>query len=80
MTMPAQGRLLRSRIGRLLPLVLGLGLAAADAEAAPVLVTDSADRLLGAENVEVNGALYGVQFVDGTCAAVFRRRRGAAAA
>jgi hypothetical protein len=72
MTIPVQGRLLRSRIGRLLPLVLlGLGLAAADAAAAPVLVTDSADRLLGAENVEVNGALYGVAFVDGTCASVF---------
>ena len=35
--------------------------------ATPVLQIDSAGQLTGARNVNVNGSLYDVSFVDGTC-------------
>ncbi len=40
---------------------------------AAMLVTDvSGSELFGATNVNVNGALYDVEFVDGTCVSVFQ--------
>lgn len=40
------------------------------AKAVPLLVLEN-DRLLGADNVDVNGTLFDVRFRDGTCGAVF---------
>lgn len=66
--MPTAPRLL-ARLRRLLaPLVL-LG-AAATAQAAPTLVVEGG-LLIGANGVDVNGTLYDVRFIDGTCTAVF---------
>ena len=47
-----------------------LGLAAAPAQAGAILhVVDG--KLVGAQDVNVNGKLYDVKFVDGSCASVF---------
>jgi hypothetical protein len=43
---------------------------AATAAAAPILIV-SGGELMGAQNVDVNGTLYNVEFLDGTCAALF---------
>lgn len=39
--------------------------------AMPILDVDGSGQLLGASGVDVNGTLYDVQFMDGTCAALF---------
>lgn len=44
--------------------------AAAPAAAAPLQIV-SGGKLMGATGVDVNGTLYDVQFLDGTCATVF---------
>src|SRR5262245_51552264 len=51
-----------------LALVLGSVLVAA--QAAPTLVVNGT-TLTGARNVDVNGTLYDVDFLDGTCVAIF---------
>jgi hypothetical protein len=56
-----------------LAVVLGaaaLGLTAAPVQAAPILQVVGG-KLTGARNVDVQGTLYDVQFVDGSCASVF---------
>lgn len=75
MTSPATRRLRFLPGARGLPaaamLALGLLCAPSGAGAIPVLVLDANNQLLGADGVEVDGALYDVRFVDGPCAAVF---------
>jgi PEP-CTERM motif len=44
---------------------------APNARAAAILNVNGSGILTGAQNVDVNGTLYDVQFVDGTCAGVF---------
>lgn len=44
---------------------------AANSRAAVILDVNGSGILTGAQNVDVNGTLYDVQFVDGTCAALF---------
>lgn len=39
--------------------------------AVPILNTDASGQLIGAENIEVNGALYNVEFKDGTFNDIF---------
>ncbi len=39
--------------------------------ALPTLVIDGGGKLAGATEIEIGGSLYDVEFVDGTCAAVF---------
>ena len=53
----------------LVTVVVGVSIASS-AEAASILVNGSG-ILTGAEDVNVNGTLYDVEFVDGTCAAIF---------
>ena len=55
------------RLSRLL--LLSLSLLALTGYAAELVVIN--DKLTGARNVEVEGTLYDVNFVDGTCAAVY---------
>ena len=50
---------------RKLVLVVGLVLMASGAQAATLTVVDG--QLMGASNVMVDGSLYDVQFLDGTC-------------
>ena len=50
--------------------VCGLGLSSLPATAATLLVNGSG-ALTGATGVDVGGTLYDVEFVDGTCAALF---------
>jgi len=50
---------------------LGLCVAFANAQAAPILLVDGSGRLTGATGVDVEGAIYNVEFVDGTCIVVF---------
>jgi len=45
--------------------------------AATVQLNVAGGQLLGARNVDVNGALYDVEFVDGTCVALFNGCTGA---
>ena len=54
-------------------IVFTLGGLAAQASAAVLVIDDSGatPELLGATGVDVNGTLYDVEFVDGTCIAVF---------
>ena len=52
-------------------LALGIASISPVAMALPMLVLDSSDRLLGADGVDVDGTLYDVRFLDGTCANVF---------
>lgn len=47
-----------------------LPLAATPAQAGPILEVVGG-KLIGAKNVDVQGTLYDVRFVDGTCASVF---------
>jgi len=51
--------------------VLALGLAATSAHASPVLIVNGSGILTGATGVNVGGTLYDVEFVDGTCVALF---------
>jgi hypothetical protein len=51
-------------------LALLLGSILSAAQAAPILVVD-AGILTGARNVDVNGTLYDVDFVDGSCTGLF---------
>lgn len=46
-------------------------LGATSSFAATLTLTVVGGQLLGAKNVDVNGALYDVEFVDGTCVALF---------
>lgn len=46
-------------------------LAASLAQATPILIVNGSGQLTGATGVDVEGTLYDVEFVDGTCAAVF---------
>ncbi|NKB58813.1 MAG: PEP-CTERM sorting domain-containing protein [Alphaproteobacteria bacterium] len=41
------------------------------AHAVPVLIIDSNGQLLGADDVDVDGSLFDVRFVDGTCVDLF---------
>jgi PEP-CTERM motif len=43
----------------------------ANSRAAAILDVNGSGILTGAQNVDVNGTLYDVQFADGTCAALF---------
>jgi hypothetical protein len=54
-------------------LVFGLSIAARDAHAALLLIdhTGATPELLGATGVSVNGTLYDVTFIDGSCVALF---------
>lgn len=56
-------------------MILGLLLSASClftvANAALILNIDSNGQLTGAQNVDVDGALYNVEFLDGTCIALF---------
>jgi hypothetical protein len=47
------------------------------ADAEPVLLVSGSGILTGARNVDVEGTLYNVMFVDGTCTDVFTGCRGA---
>jgi hypothetical protein len=51
--------------------VCGLTFAAVPAHAAAILLVDSNGLLTGATGVNVGGKLYDVEFVEGTCSAVF---------
>jgi hypothetical protein len=51
--------------------VLALGLTATSAQAGPVLIVNGSGILTGATGVNVGGTLYDVEFVDGTCVALF---------
>jgi hypothetical protein len=51
-------------------LAIGLLLIATQANAA-TLITDGSGQLIGAHEVIVSGALYDVEFLDGSCAEVF---------
>ena len=42
-----------------------------EAQAAVILNVDGSGQLIGAQNVDVGGTLYDVEFVDGTCIALF---------
>lgn len=48
-----------------------VGCLARPAEASAILIVDGSGVLTGATGVDVAGTLYDVQFVDGTCAALF---------
>ena len=50
---------------------MGLCLAFANAQAAPILQVDGSGKLLGADGVDVGGTLYDVRFVDDSCAALY---------
>jgi hypothetical protein len=52
-------------------MVLVLGLMAGSAEASAILIVDSNGILQGATGVTVDGALYDVEFLEGTCVALF---------
>jgi hypothetical protein len=56
---------------RALSMVLVLGLMAGSAEASAILIVNGSGILLGATGVTVDGALYDVEFLDGTCVALF---------
>lgn len=63
-----------SPISRSLPQVFLFAitcLAATVAAAAPVLQIGADNRIVGATGVEVGGALYDVEFLDGDCSALF---------
>ncbi len=51
--------------------MVSLGLTSAPALAAPILLTDSAGQLIGADGVLIDGSLFDVRFVDGTCVDLF---------
>ena len=51
--------------------VVGLFGFAADVRATVILDVNGSGILTGAQNVDVNGTFYNVQFLDGTCAALF---------
>ena len=40
------------------------------AQASPILITDNG-QLLGADNININGSIFDVRFVDGVCADLF---------
>lgn len=50
---------------------MGLCMAFANAQAAPILLVDASGELTGANGVDVGGTLYDVRFVDGSCIALF---------
>jgi hypothetical protein len=52
-------------------MVLVAGLMAGSAEASAILIIDSNGILQGATGVTVDGALYDVEFLGGTCVALF---------
>ncbi len=57
-----------------LALVIGIvatGLSVATASASVILNVDGSGQLTGAQNVDVDGTLYDVTFMDGTCIALF---------
>ena len=60
------------RLGTSLTLVvLALGLTVTSAQASPILIVNGSGILTGATGVNVGGTLYDVEFVDGTCVALF---------
>jgi hypothetical protein len=60
------------RLARSLTLVvLALGLTVTSAQASPILIVNGSGILTGATGVNVGGTLYDVEFVDGTCVALF---------
>jgi hypothetical protein len=64
---------MKTGIALALCLVFALSIAARDAHAASLLIdhTGATPELLGATGVSVNGTLYDVTFVDGSCVALF---------
>jgi len=60
------------RFARSLALVvLTLGLTVTSAQASAILIVNGSGVLTGATGVNVGGTLYDVEFVDGTCVALF---------
>ena len=57
--------------GFLKSVIATLSLGPLAALALPILDVDSNGQLLGASNVDVNGSLYDVEFVEGNCFTIF---------
>jgi len=51
--------------------IAAIGLSAPMASASVILNVDATGQLTGAQNVDVNGILFDVTFVDGSCVALF---------
>jgi len=51
--------------------VVAVGLSVASAQASAIQIVNGSGLLIGATGVDVGGTLYDVEFVDGTCVALF---------